>query len=191
MNLHDLWQRIRNSAPARALRDERGAGAIEMALITPAIMSLVIGTAEISSGVAVDRKVTLTARTLSDLVAQSTTISDQDMTNIFNAASSIMTPYATNVLRAKVTAVSIDGNLNATVVWSTGFNTSGRATGAVTIPTALKNANSQLIWAEVSYDFSPVVAKFFASTVTLSDQFYARPRQSTTICRPPSVTTCS
>jgi Flp pilus assembly protein TadG len=191
MNLHGFLHRIWNSALAQALRDTRGAAAIEMAIITPAIMSLVIGTAELSGGFAVDRKVTITARALSDLAAQSPTITDTEMTNIFNAASSIVTPYAIAPLKAKVSAVSIDGNLNATVVWSSALNTSARPTGGVSIPAGLKVANSQLIWAEVSYDFSPVVAKFLASTVTLSDQFFARPRQSTTICRPPQVTTCS
>ena len=192
MTMQGLLQRFRNSAPMRALRDTRGAGAVEMALITPAILSFVIGTAELSTGVAIDRKVTITARSLSDLVAQATTISDSDMTNIFNAASSIMTPYPTSQLTAKVSAISIDASLNATVTWSNGYNAGGRTAGsAVTIPTGLKIANSQLIWAEVSYGYTPGVAKFITGTMSLTDQFFARPRQSTTICRPPNVTTCS
>lgn len=192
MNARSVLQRIRNSAPARAMRDTRGAGAIEMGIIAPAILSIVLGTAELASGVAVDRKVTITARSLSDLVAQSTTISDSDMTNIFNAASSILTPYSTSPLKAKVTAVSIDASLNATVAWGSSLNTTARSVGStVTIPTGLKIANTQMIWAEVSYDFTPPVTRFLTGTVTLSDQFFARPRQSTTICRPPTVTTCS
>jgi Flp pilus assembly protein TadG len=192
MNLRGLMQRIRNSAAVRVLRDTRGAAAIEMGLIAPAMISFMFGTAELSTGVAVDRKVTITSRSLSDLVAQSTTISDSDMTNIFNAASSILTPYSTTPLHAKVTAVNIDASLNATVAWSSALNTSARAVGStVTIPTGLKLANSQLIWAEVSYDFVPPVARFITGTLTLSDQFFARPRQSSTICRPPTVTVCS
>lgn len=192
MNLRGLMQRIRNSAAVRVLRDTRGAAAIEMGLIAPAMISFMFGTAELATGVAVDRKVTITSRSLSDLVAQSTTISDSDMTNIFNAASSILTPYPTAPLTATVSAINIDANLNATVGWSSALNTSARAVGStVTIPTGLKLANSQLIWAEVSYAFVPPVSRFITGTLTLSDQFFARPRQSSTICRPPTVTVCS
>ena len=44
--------------------------AVEFALIVPLMLVLFFGTVEFSSGVAVDRKVTLVARTLSDLTSQ-------------------------------------------------------------------------------------------------------------------------
>jgi Flp pilus assembly protein TadG len=192
MKLHGIIQRLRNSTPMRALRDTRGAAAIEMGIITPAILSLVLGTAELATGVAVDRKVTLTARALSDLVAQSKSISDSDIANVFSAAGSIMTPYSTSPLKARVTAVNINASLNATVAWSNAQNMTARSTGAaVTIPNGLKIANTQLIWAEVRYEFTPPVVKFLTGTVTLKDEFFARPRETTTICRPPIVTSCS
>lgn len=192
MMLLRLLQRLRSPASPGLVSDARGASAVEFALITPAILAIFFGTAELSTGVAVDRKVTITARSLSDLVAQSTTISDTDMTNIFNAASSIMTPYSTTPLTAKVSAVNIDGSGNATVGWSSALNTTARTVGsAVTIPTGLKIANTQLIWSEISYGYTPAVAKYISGTLNLTDQFFARPRQSTTICRPPTVTTCS
>lgn len=192
MILHGLLQRIRKTAIARIADDRRGAAAVEFALITPAILAIFFGTAELSQAVAVDRKVTITARSLSDLVAQSTSISDTDMTNIFNATSSILTPYAASPLTAKVSAVNIDASGNATVGWSSALNTTARATGsAVTIPTALRIANTQLIWSEISYGYTSPVSQFITGTMTLTDQFFARPRQSSTICRPPTVTTCS
>ena len=184
MMLFPLWQRLRKSVSPRFVGDARGATAVEFALITPAILSLFFGTAEVSTGVAVDRKVTITARSLSDRVAQSTTISDTDMTNIFNAASSIMTPYPTAPMTAKVTAVNIDASLNATVGWSSALNTTARTTGsAVTIPAGLKIANTQLIWSEISYGYTPAVGKVITGTLNLSDQIYMRPRLSDTITR--------
>lgn len=192
MGLRSILRRLQASAPARAARDTQGAAAAEFAIIVPALISLMIGTSEISLGVALDRKVTITARSLSDLVAQSTTISDADMTNIFNAAAAILTPYTTTPLKAKVSAVNIDGNGNATVAWGSAYNTSPRAKNdVVSIPAGLKIPNTQLIWSEITYDFKPPVAQYISGTLKLSDQFFARPRQSGTICRPPQVTTCS
>ncbi len=192
MKLHGLLQRLRKSAPVGIVVDTRGAAAVEFALIAPAILSIFLGTAELSQGVAVDRKVTITARSLSDLVAQSTTISDADMTNIFNAATAIMTPYSSSPLKARVSAVNIDASGNATIGWSSQSNWTAYTPGtAVTIPTALKMPNSQLIWGEITYAYTPPVAKYISGTLNLTDQFFARPRQSTTVCRPPTVTVCS
>ena len=43
---------------------------------------------------------------LSDLVAQSKTITDNDMTNIFNVATPIMTPYPAAGLKMKVSGAA-------------------------------------------------------------------------------------
>ena len=51
-------------------RDCRGIAATEFAVIVPVMLVMFFGTVEFSSGVAVDRKVTLVARTLSDLTSQ-------------------------------------------------------------------------------------------------------------------------
>ena len=49
------------------------------------MLVLFFGVVEFSTGVAVDRKVTIVARTLSDLVSQNTSITDTQFTNFFNA----------------------------------------------------------------------------------------------------------
>jgi Flp pilus assembly protein TadG len=191
--MRKLLQRIRGRTSGRFLRDTRGAAAVELGIITPAILGLFFGTAELADGVAVDRKVTISARSLSDLVAQSTTIADADMTNIFNATTAIMTPYSATPLKAKVSAVNIDASGNATVGWgdATANETARKKDDPVTIPTALKIPNTQLIWSEISYAYTPTVAKYITGSLTLTEQFFARPRQSSTICRPPAVPTCS
>src|SRR5205814_5403756 len=90
----------------RFTRDLRGAAAVEFALIAPLMLTMFFGTVELASGVAVDRKVTLVSRALSDLVAQATAVNDADLTNVFNAAAAIVTPYAASPLTAKISAVS-------------------------------------------------------------------------------------
>ena len=56
--MSNRWRRI------GALRgDQRGVSAVEFALLLPLMIALYLGCVEVSQGVAVDRKVTLTART--------------------------------------------------------------------------------------------------------------------------------
>jgi Flp pilus assembly protein TadG len=192
MNMRRLLQKLKLVRGGFA-DDSRGAAAVEFGLITPAILAIFFGTAEMATGVSIDRKLTITARALSDLVAQSTTITDTDMTNIFNASGSIMTPYSASPLKAKVSAVNINATgTTATVAWSSASNDTARAVGeVVTIPAALKVPNTQVIWSEVTYGYTPTVAYYITGSLNLTDQFFARPRQSSTICRPPTVTTCS
>ena len=54
--------------------DERGVSAVEFAMLLPLMLTLYLGGVEVSQGVSIDRKVTLTARTVADLVAQVSSI---------------------------------------------------------------------------------------------------------------------
>jgi len=180
---------LRSLRLRRFARETRGAAAVEFALVTPLMLSLYFGMVELSTGVAMDRKVTMVSHTLSDLIGQATAVDDTDISNVFNAASSIMTPYLAAPLTAKITAVSIDNTGKATVVcsrsWTSGGGvTSGRTINTVvtsSIPAGLIVNNTELIWAEVSYVYTPTVGYVVKTAITLSDQFYARPRQSATV----------
>jgi Flp pilus assembly protein TadG len=169
--------------------DKRGVAAVEFALIIPLMLVLFFGTNELSSGVAVDRKVTLMARTLSDLTSQNISVTDTQFTNFFNASSAIMTPYSSAPVKATISELYVDPNtLQARVQWSKGAAV--RASGStVAIPTALQVGGTYLIYSEVTYKFIPTIGYVMAKTgITLSDFSYTRPRQSlcvmynTTIC---------
>jgi Flp pilus assembly protein TadG len=138
--------------------DERGISAVEFALLLPLMVTLYLGVVELSQGIAADRKVTLTARTVADLVAQVSSTSTSDMTNSLNAAGAVMAPFSTNNLKVTVTSVSIDANNKATVAWSCTLNGTKRAVGAtVSLPSALNVASTSLIWSEVSYTYKPTI----------------------------------
>jgi Flp pilus assembly protein TadG len=171
----------------RMLADRRGLAATEFAFIMPVMLVMFFGTVEFSSGVAVDRKVTLMARTLSDLTSQSTSVTDTDIANFFLASNWIMwpyttatpNPYPTTPMSGTVTELYVDPNtLQARVQWSKG--TAPRSTSStVSIPTALAIGDTYLIFSEVSYKYTPTVGYVMAKAgITLSDFAYTRPRQS-------------
>jgi Flp pilus assembly protein TadG len=172
--------------------DQRGVSAVEFALLLPLMLALYLGVVEISQGIGADRKVTMTARAIADLVAQATSMSNSDMTNSLNAATAVMAPFPDSKLKVTVTSVAVDANGNATVKWSDTKNGTARAIGStVTLPAALKIASSSLIWSEVEYAYKPTIGYIVSGTLTLKDHIYMRPRLSECVTREAVVSTCS
>jgi Flp pilus assembly protein TadG len=165
-------------------RDERGVSAVEFAMLLPLMLSLYLGAVEVSQGIGADRKVTLTARTVADLVSQVASVNNNDMTNSLNAATAVMAPFPSGPLKVVISSVSIDAQGTAKIAWSDTLNGTARSTGAtVTLPTALKVPNTSLIWSEVQYTYTPVIGHVVTGPLTLKDQIYMRPRMSDSVAR--------
>jgi hypothetical protein len=65
------------------------------------------------------------------------------------------------------------------VAWSAAQNGPTRSTGSsVSIPSTLIVKSSQLLLAEASYAYTPIVAYTITGTIKLSDYMYMRPRIS-------------
>src|SRR5438105_4367821 len=88
--------------------DRRGVSAVEFAMLLPLMITLYLGTVEVSQGVGIDRKVTLTTRTVADLASQVSSINNADMTNVLNASSSVIAPFDATKLKVTVSEVKID-----------------------------------------------------------------------------------
>lgn len=59
-----------NRTARNFMMDRSGVGAVEFAFIAPLMLVMFFGTIEFSQGVGANRKVTIMARTLSDLTSQ-------------------------------------------------------------------------------------------------------------------------
>jgi Flp pilus assembly protein TadG len=175
------------------MADRRGIAATEFAFIVPLMLVLFFGTVEFCSAIAIDRKVTLMARTLSDLTSQSITVGDSDMTSFFGASNSIMYPYDMSPVRSTITELYIDPTTHKAVVkWSKGsaphtppgstLTNVASGSSTVPIPTALLVDGTYLILSEVSYNYIPTVGYVMAKAgINLGDYAFTRPRQSTCV----------
>jgi len=169
-------------------RDTRGMAAVEFAIIVPMMLTIFFGTIEISNGVTVDRKLTLAARTLSDLISQGTKATNTDIDNAFKMGGTILTPYSASPLQQRISAIDIDDKGVATVAWTDSYNVSSMKAlqkgDVVSIPDALRVNNTQLILGEVVYKYKPAVGYIMGQEgVTLTDSTYTRPRQSAKVDR--------
>lgn len=171
------------SLSTRLAHNRRGIAAVEFALIVPAMIALYLGGMEISEGVSTYRQVDLTANTVTNLVAQYTTISaSQTMPDILNAAVQVMYPNTSTSTIVTVSFVSIDKNGNATVTWSKSLNGTARTTGsAVTVPSSLDTANTALVLGEVTFPYAAAIDFLKLGTINLSSSIFMIPRAATVI----------
>ena len=176
----------------RLLDDRSGLAAVEFAFVFPIMVVMYFGVVELSSAIAVDRKATQVARTLSDLTSQMASVADADITSFGEAAKAIMTPYSPTPLISSVTEVYVDKISGvARVQWSKGLTIS--TTGVVTIATTAPHNPGDIvvlppglvvakgtfvIWSEVGYRYVPAIGYVLAKTgIPFNDTAYTRPRQ--------------
>jgi Flp pilus assembly protein TadG len=167
---------------ARFAQERRGIAAVEFALLLPVMMTLYLGSIEVTTGAAIERKVSLTARALADLASQYTSISSSDMASILSASTDIIAPYAPANLQVVVSEVYVNAEGQGSVVWSDTLNGTALTVGqSVTVPTSLAVPNTYLILGQASYSYNPTYGYVMTGTMTLSDQIFMAPRQSSSI----------
>ncbi|RYG56945.1 MAG: pilus assembly protein [Alphaproteobacteria bacterium] len=181
---------------ARAfLRREAGVAVVEFALVVPLMLAVYVGCSEAAALLTVDRKVQSVAGAVGDLVARSNKkITETELTDYFRAATSILVPYSANGLVQTVTAVSVDKNGVATVLWSARF-TDDKLTKQVAdhpkgssfdLPVEMKAiaAGQTVISAESEYGYNPLIGVVFRNTVDLHRSALFMPRYGGTITFP-------
>jgi Flp pilus assembly protein TadG len=178
--------RLRAHSLRSLLRDWRsaasGAAAGEFAMILPIALFFFTGTITYGNAIYIDRKVTLTARTVTDLVTQYSSVANTDVQTILGASSAIVAPYSATNIVVTVSEVQTDSSGNATVTWSQSLNGTQRPVGqSITLPSTIDGANVTYIFGEVAYTYTPTIGYLVTGPITLHDQTYMAPRISANI----------
>lgn len=155
--------------------------AVEFALIMPLLLSLYLGTVEVSTAVSVDKRVASVAGALGDLVARADgSLTESELTDYFSASSSIMAPYSHSILEQVVTCVAVDNNGNTKITWSRGYNGGiPHVTGdSYNLPTELTDLvhGKYVIVSEAQEDYKPLLGYVLPAQIRLYHEFYHLPR---------------
>jgi Flp pilus assembly protein TadG len=161
-----------------------GIAASEFALIAPVMIGIYYGTVETGNVIIADRKVTAIAQIAADIVSQDKSITNAEMTDVFEAIDALIFPFPAGNFSLVISCVDTDGTGKSKIAWSDGHNAAARAKdSSYALPTGLAVNNASVIMAEVTYTYSTAVGRLFTDGVTMTDRFYMRPRRSTTITR--------
>lgn len=174
------WQMLGRGS-RRLTDDRRGLGAVEFAMTAPFLILLYLGGFQMMDAISAYRKVTITARTLADLTTQSTSLTAVQADSILNGARQVMTPYSTTDASLSITEINIDDSGKPTVTW-TRANDSTKITNAdLDVPADIKVPDTNLIYAQIVYHYTPVAGGKLIGPLTFSDHIYMNPRRSDAI----------
>lgn len=168
-------------------RATAGVAATEFAMLLPVMLTMFLGSIEMTDALTCKQKVTGLAATAADLVAQEKAVASSDLSNVFSAVSSIVYPYPNSGVKIVITSVVDNGSGGGKVAWSCAQNATPRAfNSAVTVPSGVIATGGSVILAEITYPYTSRVASMLTGTTNMTSTFYARPRRSSAVTGPAS-----
>jgi Flp pilus assembly protein TadG len=172
---------------AKLCRDDSGIALTEFAFVLPVLITMYLGGYTLSDQFAVNRKVTVAARSIADLASQEATQTAANLDSILDVSAMILSPYPATNAMTRVSYVTTDANGNGTVGWSRARNGVKRSAGtAIALPTEMRFPNMSLVYGEVEYTYSSPIANSIIGGNTLVERIYMISRSSGTI----TCTTC-
>ncbi len=171
------------AALARRLRsDARGFALTEFAFTAPVLIFMYLGSYQLCSAISAQRKVSTTARAITDLTTQYQQVSNADLDSVLSAATQVLAPYDIANATLIVSQIKIDNSGKATVDWSQAKNTTPLVQGSLyNVPASIKQNGTSLIVGQVTYQYTSGVASPILGDILLHDMTYMAPRTVSTI----------
>ncbi|KAF0113369.1 MAG: hypothetical protein FD163_1486 [Hyphomonadaceae bacterium] len=183
------------------VRKQRGASAVEFAFVAPVMIAMLFGSTEASQAVSVDRKVTLAASTIADLVAQGSTLDCATLTAAVSVTREVFAPYNGVNAEIVVASVALVGG-TPKIEWSRVVNSGGSCSTAAAYPvgtavtvagvdgsgnpinlaTAMIPTDGAIILGDVRLSYTSLGTSFFPSGISMQERFFLRPRKSDKVC---------
>lgn len=160
-------------------RDRRGVSALEFSFIAPVMIVMFFGIAEVGQGLFAQRRAEHVASSIGDLTAQAGTISNSDMSNIFDAGFQVMAPLPTGTLAMRVTCVTTNTSSQPKVTWSDARGSlSANIVGSNYVLPAgfVTGPNQAFIVSEATYAYTSPVGYVLPNGLNFSFKNYFVPR---------------
>jgi TadE-like protein len=147
---------------------KRGMAATEFALLLPVMFTLFFGMLETSDVATENRRVAISVNTISDLAAQSTQLTYDDVTNLIDGALEILDPDPSATVNVNLISVISDPNNGPVIHWSRDeLGAQPYTPGDQYTKLADDNVLSalgSLIVVEITYPYSPPFTSYFVSS---------------------------
>jgi Flp pilus assembly protein TadG len=177
-------------------RDPRGAAAVEFAFIVPVLITLYLGSMEVSQALDVNKRVNRTASMVADLVTQQESVDKAQLLSIMKIGDATLQPYDRDSPDITIVAIQVDSSDSpkAQVAWSlehhgNTVSTPFSAGSVISLPANLKTAGAFVVKVTTALNYIPITAWAIKNTssngsivtIPMSETYYLRPRLTSTI----------
>lgn len=133
------------------LKDRKGSGAIEFAIMIPLLIMGYLGAFEVSVGFGVARKVAHASSSVADILTQNSEVTKATLDGMNDVVKAALVPYELNSYTLKMTGIKVTGPGTGIVVWSR--NQAGGtpyvAGTPTTLPSELSTVNTFVVRSEL------------------------------------------
>lgn len=171
---------------ARYLRDRRGVAAVEFAFLAPVITFALLGGTELSRYTLMHQKMDRVSASVSNMVAQSTTMKTVDFDNMWAAAKKIAEPFDITGAKGKViiSFIVAETDTNYRITWQrSGAGTLGQSSyiglegNLATMPTGVTMKTGDTVVAvEVFATYEPFVFSELIGSTVIYHRSFDQPR---------------
>jgi Flp pilus assembly protein TadG len=180
----------------RFREDKAGAAAIEFAFIAPLLITMYLGTMEISQGIEINKKVARSAGVIGDLIGQEDTVTKDKLKDMMAIGQAMLLPYKRSDPKITVSFIAIDNLLNPKVKWSrrgvgTSYSMPFGIDSATTVPANLLIADTYLIRVQTELEYLPITSWSIQknkgsgagayAAIDMSEMYHLRPRINDTV----------
>ncbi|THD77582.1 MAG: pilus assembly protein [Phenylobacterium sp.] len=169
------------SRPRNFARDQRGAAAVEFALMLPILVVLQIGSVELVKAFEAQRRIAHVAAAMADVVSQGQTVSTAQLTDAMAAGQILVDPLPTNNLGLRISSMTANAQGVVSMDWTTSQNWT--QAGQPSVPTGYLAAGESAIVADVSYAYTSSTKYVLPNTITFVRHAYIRPRLSNQVAK--------
>lgn len=174
-------------------RENRGSVSVEFAFIMPLLITLWLGTMEISEGIEVNKKIGRSASTIGDLITREDKVDEAKLQDIMDIGDSQLLPYGRSTAKYTVVGVAIDSSGVAKVAWSMEkYGTQFKVPLKVgdpypSVPAKIKIPSTFVVEVTSRLEFLPITSWSIQknkgsgdsayAAVDMKETYYLRPRQ--------------
>ena len=186
-----LWHRL---GLRKLAQDRSGVAYIEMALLAPVLLMMYCGSYVVSDMVTCGRKVSLTARTITDLGSQYGSVTVVQLQAVLTNSQYVLAPYNAANAGTRISEVQVTDASHAVVVWSQAqgkanalavnsvVNLPANMAPPLMVPSASNgNTGGMFIMGEIAYSYTPSFGGGWLPSPNLYNRYFMLPRLTTTI----------
>lgn len=170
------------SAYQQFRKDNNGVAAIEFVMVFPMMITLFLGSIELSEAFSLNRKVAHVASVVGDLSSQTERLEDEDVAGFFETSEALMYPYNEITTAASIALVYADDNGNRQFIRQWDSPDGGVNIDIDAIPESMLGTNAYIYVSSAEYTHTPRYGHVITGDFVLSATDYYRPRDGGNSC---------